>query len=104
MTTIPQRFTSNMSKRVRKGKIFIDYLRNARGATAIAAYSTRAKPGAPVSVPIAWDELSKELPSDYFTVMNVPARLKRLRNDPWEAYGRSARRVTAEMGQRLKAR
>jgi bifunctional non-homologous end joining protein LigD len=54
-------------------------------------------------VPIAWDELSKELPSDYFTVMNVPARLKRLRNDPWEAYGRSARRVTAEMGQRLKA-
>ena len=104
VTTIPQRFTSNMSKRVRKGKIFIDYLRNARGATAIAAYSTRAKPGAPVSVPIAWDELSKELPSDYFTVMNVPARLKRLRNDPWEAYGRSARRVTAEMGQRLKAR
>jgi len=103
VTTIPQRFTSNMSKRVRKGKIFIDYLRNARGATAIAAYSTRAKPGAPVSVPIAWDELSKELPSDYFTVMNVPARLKRLRKDPWEAYGRSARRVTAEMGQRLKA-
>jgi bifunctional non-homologous end joining protein LigD len=55
-------------------------------------------------VPIEWDELSKDLPSDYFTVMNVPARLKRLRNDPWEAYGRSARRVTAEMGQRLKAR
>ncbi|HEX5549638.1 MAG TPA: DNA ligase D [Nitrospira sp.] len=104
VTTIPQRFTSNMSKRVRKGKIFIDYLRNARGATAIAAYSTRAKPGAPVSVPIAWDELSKELPSDYFTVMNVPERLKRLRHDPWEAYGRSIRRVTAEMGQRLKAR
>jgi len=104
VTAIPQRFTSNMAKRVRKGKIFIDYLRNARGATAIAAYSTRAKPGAPVSVPIAWDELSKELPSDYFTVMNVPARLKRLRRDPWEAYGRSARQVTAEMGQRLKYR
>ena len=104
VTAIPQRFTSNMAKRARKGKIFIDYLRNARGATAIAAYSTRAKPGAPVSVPIAWDELSKELHSDHFTVMNVPARLKRLRHDPWEAYGRSVRRVTAEMGQRLKSR
>ena len=103
VTTIPQRFTSNMAKRVRKGKIFIDYLRNGRGATAIAAYSTRAKPGAPVSVPIEWDELSEERRSDYFTVMNVPNRLKRLQRDPWEAYGRSARRVTAEMVQRLKA-
>ncbi|HEX6951065.1 MAG TPA: DNA ligase D [Nitrospira sp.] len=104
VTTIPQRFTSNMSKRARKGKIFIDYLRNARGATAIAAYSTRAKPGAPVSVPIAWDELSRDLPSDYFTVLNLPDRLKRLRRDPWEAYDRSASRLTAEMSKRLKSR
>jgi bifunctional non-homologous end joining protein LigD len=104
VTTIPQRFTSNMAKRTRKGKIFVDYLRNARGATAIAAYSTRAKPGAPVSVPIAWDELSKDLPSDYFTVMNVPARLAGLRRDPWEGYRRSARRLTPAMSQRLKAR
>jgi bifunctional non-homologous end joining protein LigD len=103
VATIPQRFTSNMAKRARKGKIFIDYLRNARGATAIAAYSTRARPGAPVSMPIGWDELSEEIPSDYFTVLNVPERLKRGRRDPWEAYGRSARRVTAEMMQRLKA-
>jgi bifunctional non-homologous end joining protein LigD len=102
--TIPQRFTSNMAKRARKGKIFIDYLRNARGATAIAAYSTRAKPGAPVSVPIAWDELSEDLSPDYFTVMNVPPRLKRLRRDPWETYDRSARRLTAEMSRRLKSR
>jgi bifunctional non-homologous end joining protein LigD len=104
VATIPQRFTSNMAKRARKGKIFIDYLRNARGATAIAAYSTRAKPGAPVSVPIAWEELSEDLPSDYFTVMNVPDRLKRLRRDPWEAYHRSTRRVTADMSRRLKSR
>ena len=103
VTTIPQRFTSNMAKRVRKGKIFIDYLRNARGATAIAAYSTRARPGAPVSVPIAWDELTRDLPSDYFTVLNLPDRLKRLRRDPWEAYDRSARRLTAEMSKRLKS-
>ncbi len=104
VSTIPQRFTSNMAKRARKGKIFLDYLRNARGATAIAAYSTRAKPGAPVSLPIFWDELAEDLPSDHFTVMNVPDRLKRLRRDPWEAYERSARRVTAGMVQRLKGR
>jgi bifunctional non-homologous end joining protein LigD len=104
VTTIPQRFTSNMAKRARKGKIFIDYLRNARGATAIAAYSTRAKPGAPVSVPIAWDELSEDLHSDYFTVMNVPARLERLERDPWETYERSARRVTADMSKRLRSK
>jgi bifunctional non-homologous end joining protein LigD len=101
VAAIPQRFTSNMAKRVRKGKIFIDYLRNARGATAIAAFSTRAKPGAPVSVPIAWDELSEHLPSDYFTVMNVPERLARLKRDPWDAYARSARRVTNDMKARL---
>jgi bifunctional non-homologous end joining protein LigD len=99
--TIPQRFTSNMAKRVRNGKIFIDYLRNARGATAIAAYSTRAKPGAPVSMPIAWDELSEEIASDYFTVGNVPARLNGHRQDPWAAYARSARRLTADMTKRL---
>ena len=104
VATIPQRFTANMAKRARKGKIFIDYLRNARGATAIAAYSTRAKPGAPVSMPITWDELSKDLPSDYFTVMNAPDRLKRLTRDPWHAYERSARRVTAGMNRRLKSR
>ncbi|HEU4503383.1 MAG TPA: DNA ligase D [Nitrospira sp.] len=104
VTTIPQRFTSNMAKRARKGKIFIDYLRNARGATAIAAYSPRAKPGAPVSVPIAWDELSEDLHSDYFTVMNVPARLERLGRDPWETYDRSARRVTADMSKRLRSK
>jgi bifunctional non-homologous end joining protein LigD len=92
-----------MSKRARKEKIFIDYLRNARGATAIAAFSTRAKPGAPVSVPIAWEELSETLPSDHFTVANLPIRLQHLRQDPWETYGRSARRVTADMKARLKA-
>jgi bifunctional non-homologous end joining protein LigD len=101
VAAIPQRFTSNMAKRVRKGKIFIDYLRNARGATAIAAYSPRAKPGAPVSVPIAWEELSREVLSDYFTIMNVPARLKQLRRDPWKGYDDSARQLTADMKKRL---
>lgn len=101
VAAIPQRFTSNMAKRARKGKIFIDYLRNARGATAIAAYSPRAKPGAPVSVPIAWDELSSDVLSDHFTIMNVPDRLKQLRRDPWESYADSAHRLTAAMKKRL---
>lgn len=99
--TIPQRFTSNMAKRARKGKIFIDYLRNARGATAIAAYSTRARPGAPVSVPLAWGELSSDLRSDSFTASTVPARLRELGEDPWADYDPSARRITERMKARL---
>jgi bifunctional non-homologous end joining protein LigD len=56
-----------------------------------------------VSVPIAWEELSDKLPSDHFTVANVPARLQHLRQNPWEKYSTSARRVTADMKARLKA-
>ena len=102
VTMIPQRFTSNMAKRARKGKIFIDYLRNSRGATAIAAYSTRAKPGAPVSVPLSWEELSRDVPSNYYTVATTPDRLQALRHDPWAGYEQAARRVTASMKARLR--
>jgi bifunctional non-homologous end joining protein LigD len=101
--TIPQRFTAHMAKRARKGKIFIDYLRNTRGATAIAAYSTRAKPGAPVSVPLSWGELSIELSSDHFTVATVPARLRGLRDDPWAGYESVKQRLTGRMAERLRA-
>ena len=83
---IPDRFVANMSKQKRKGKIYVDYLRNAKGATAIAAYSTRARAGAPVSVPLAWEELSVDLRSDQFTVTNVMERLKGLKRDPWRDY------------------
>jgi bifunctional non-homologous end joining protein LigD len=92
-----------MAKRARKGKIYLDYLRNARGATAIAAYSTRARPGAPVSVPLGWDELSADVRSDHFTVATVPDRLAGRRRDPWDDYDRSARRVTRAMLTRLRA-
>lgn len=79
----PNRYTSNMSKAARKGKIFVDYLRNQRGATSVAAYSTRSRPGAHVSVPITWEELTAELHSDHFTIENLPRRLARLKGDPW---------------------
>jgi len=79
----PKRYIATMSKAARKGKIFVDYLRNDRGATAIAPYSTRAKPGAPVSVPLSWDELSDRITSDHFNIENLPDRLAKLSKDPW---------------------
>lgn len=79
----PKRFTANMSKAARQSKIFVDYLRNDRGATAVAPYSTRAKPNATVSMPLAWDELSNSLNSDHFHVGNAVRRLEALRLDPW---------------------
>ena len=82
----PRSFIAQMSKAARTGKIFIDYFRNARGATSVAAYSTRAKPDAPVSVPLDWDELSPRLTSDHYTVANLPRRLAGLRKDPWARY------------------
>jgi bifunctional non-homologous end joining protein LigD len=82
----PERFTSEMSKSKRGGKIFLDYLRNARGATVIASYSTRARPGAPVALPLRWDELSTLDSADAFTLERVRARLVRLKKDPWDGY------------------
>ena len=82
----PELYLATMSKAKRKGKIFIDYLRNARTATAISAYSTRARASAPVSVPLSWDELATDVREDHFTIRNVPQRLSRLRRDPWEGY------------------
>jgi bifunctional non-homologous end joining protein LigD len=79
----PDRYVATMSKAVRRGKIFIDYLRNGRGATAVAPYSTRALPQASVSTPLAWDELSESIRADHFRIGNLRQRLAVLRHDPW---------------------
>jgi bifunctional non-homologous end joining protein LigD len=84
----PSRFVSTMAKAKRKGKIFIDYLRNGRGATFVAPYSPRARAGAPIAMPIDWDELTNDLQPDQFTVRNAFERLDALKADPWEKLGR----------------
>ena len=93
-TEAPELYIATMSKAKRKGKIFIDYLRNARTATAISAYSTRSHAGAPVSVPLRWDELAMDVRGEHFNIHNVPERLARLRTDPWEGYERARRPIT----------
>ncbi|WP_305805141.1 DNA ligase D [Stenotrophomonas sp. YIM B06876] len=82
--TEPQRFLATASKSLRNKRIFVDYLRNTRGATAVASYSLRARPGAPVAMPIAWNALGRLKRADSFTLREVPALLKRRRNDPWD--------------------
>lgn len=80
----PDRFVASASKRLRGGRIFVDYLRNARGATAVASYSLRARPGAPVAMPLAWTQLSRLTRADAFPMSAALASLRRRRKDPWE--------------------
>jgi bifunctional non-homologous end joining protein LigD len=85
----PDRYVATMSKARRKGKIFIDHFRNGRGSTFVAPFSLRARPGAPVAMPLAWEELSARAKPDHFTLANVEARLERLgtQGDPWRSLG-----------------
>jgi bifunctional non-homologous end joining protein LigD len=89
----PERYTTEMPKARRKGKILVDYLRNNRGNTSVAAYSTRARAQAPLSTPLRWDELSRVAP-DQFTVANLPRRLAALKGDPWAGYFEARQRLT----------
>lgn len=97
---LPERITATMGPKNRVGKIFVDYLRNTRGASTVAAYSVRARPGLPVSVPIARDELTSLHGSQEWTVANLLERLEGFKGDPWAGYAHR-QRITAKMWKQL---
>ncbi len=97
----PQRYTANMSKKVRTGKIYIDYLRNGRGASAIVPYSTCAREGCPVSMPVDWTELKTLKAANQFNINNAVQRLKKQRNDPWAELATLRQPITAAAQKRL---
>ncbi|MEJ1159949.1 DNA ligase D [Prosthecomicrobium sp. N25] len=100
----PARFVSTATKAKRTGRIFVDYLRNGRGATVVAPYSTRARTGATVSTPLAWDELGPEIGPAHYTVLNLGQRLAGLPGDPWADFGASAVPLEAAKPARKRAK
>jgi bifunctional non-homologous end joining protein LigD len=97
----PDRYTANMSKKARSGKIFIDYLRNGRGASAIVPYSTRAREGCPVAMPIDWSELKTLAAANQFNIRNATQRLKKQRKDPWAELATLRQPITAAARKQL---
>jgi bifunctional non-homologous end joining protein LigD len=87
----PDKFTTAMSKVKRKGRIFIDYLRNSFGQTSVACYSLRAKPGAPIATPLDWSELSQTAPQKY-NINNIFKRLAK-KKDPWKSFEKDAKHL-----------
>lgn len=94
--TLPQRFSAKSGPRNRVGKIFIDYLRNGFGATTVAAWSARSRPGLGVSIPIDWSELDGLSGSAHWTIANIASRLD-VGNQPWARYAQSAQSLTPAM-------
>ncbi len=97
--TFPDRFTTTLSKSARPGKIFIDYLRNAHGATAIAPYSVRARKRAPIAAPVDWSALDEDIRFDFFNLRSLPDLLDR--DDPWKRLAKVRQTVTAAMRKRV---
>ncbi len=100
-TTLPKYFSAKMGAQNRKQKIFVDYLRNNRGSSTVAAFSARARPGLGVSVPLAWDEVAQTTSGDQWTIENLHERLAGLKRDPWADYAKTRQRITAAMKKRL---
>ena len=100
---LPERFTATSGPKNRVGKIFIDYLRNTRGASTVAAYSVRARPGLPVSVPVSRDELKDLRSAQQWTLANLHERLQGLKEDPWAGYA-NRQKISKKMWDKLGAK
>jgi bifunctional non-homologous end joining protein LigD len=92
----PTMFTSKTGEKNRKKKIFVDYLRNGFGATAVAAYSPRWRKGVGVSTPVSWDEIDDDIRGDHFNIHNVPARVAKQRKDPWAGYWTATQKLGSD--------
>jgi bifunctional non-homologous end joining protein LigD len=92
----PTMFTSKTGEKNRKRKIFIDYLRNGFGATAVAAFSPRWRKGVGVSTPVSWDEIDDDIRADHFNIHNVPQRIAKQRKDPWAGYWKASQALPKE--------
>ena len=90
----PTMFTSKTGEKNRKQKIFVDYLRNGFGATAVAAFSPRWRPGVGVSTPVAWEEIDADIRGTHFNIHNVPQRIAKQRKDPWKGYSQRKQVLT----------
>ena len=98
----PKRFVAKMAKKEGVRKIFIDWMRNSEGATAVAPYSVRARQGAPVATPLHWDELGGRLKPTQFHAGSVARRMHGLRTDPWAPMRRLSQNLTAAMKRKLE--
>jgi bifunctional non-homologous end joining protein LigD len=96
----PQRFLPTLKKVDRRGRILIDWLRNGLGATAIASYCPRARPGATVATPLSWDEVTSKLDPAAFTLASVQERLARQKADPWDDFNVMRQKLPAVATQR----
>jgi bifunctional non-homologous end joining protein LigD len=95
--TVPSRFVAKSGASNRVGKIFVDYLRNGRGATTAAAFSARARPGLGVSMPVSWDQLSALKSSSQWTIATAREYLSFRKTDPWADFWTTKQTLTAPM-------
>jgi len=102
VSTAPKLFISTASKSTRTDRVFVDYLRNAEGATAVAAYSLRARAGLPVSMPVAWEDLKQDVRGAHFSIRTAPKWVRKRRADPWARYATTQQTLTVAMRKALR--